>query len=284
MTIDYPEEDLEDLTVDEISKALEEINQSLTELITRSHRGRFIQDGFKTVLAGRPNAGKSSLLNALLQEDRAIVTDMPGTTRDTIEESIRIGGIPLILMDTAGIRDAENQVEAIGIERARKSMEEADLILMVIDGSVPLTEEDRRILSSLEGKKAIVILNKYDLEQKTGEAEIRSLISEETPIIHLSAQYGSGIDRLEELIQKLMHTEDLDAGRQLFLTNLRHMDLAKKSLELIHQAQKSCADKLPADFIVVDLTEAFHKLGEITGENVDDELINSIFQNFCVGK
>ena len=209
---------------------------------------------------------------------------MPGTTRDTIEESIRIGGIPLILMDTAGIRDAENQVEAIGIERARKSMEEADLILMVIDGSVPLTEEDRRILSSLEGKKAIVILNKYDLEQKAGEAEIRSLISEETPIIHLSAQYGSGIDRLEELIQKLMHTEDLDAGRQLFLTNLRHMDLAEKSLELIHQAQKSCADKLPADFIVVDLTEAFHKLGEITGENVDDELINSIFQNFCVGK
>lgn len=284
VTIDYPEEDLEDLTVDEISKALEEINQSLTELITRSHRGRFIQDGFKTVLAGRPNAGKSSLLNALLQEDRAIVTDMPGTTRDTIEESIRIGGIPLILMDTAGIRDAENQVEAIGIERARKSMEEADLILMVIDGSVPLTEEDRRILSSLEGKKAIVILNKYDLEQKTGEAEIRSLISEETPIIHLSAQYGSGIDRLEELIQKLMHTEDLDAGRQLFLTNLRHMDLAEKSLELIHQAQKSCADKLLADFIVVDLTEAFHKLGEITGENVDDELINSIFQNFCVGK
>lgn len=284
VTIDYPEEDLEDLTVDEISKALEEINQSLTQLITRSHRGRFIQDGFKTVLAGRPNAGKSSLLNALLQEDRAIVTDMPGTTRDTIEESIRIGGIPLILMDTAGIRDAENQVEAIGIERARKSMEEADLILMVIDGSVPLTDEDRRILSSLEGKKAIVILNKYDLEQKAGEAEIRSLISEETPIIHLSAQYGSGIDRLEELIQKLMHTEDLDAGRQLFLTNLRHMDLAEKSLELIHQAQKSCADKLPADFIVVDLTEAFHKLGEITGENVDDELINSIFQNFCVGK
>ena len=284
VTIDYPEEDLEDLTFEEISESLQQVDSSLTQLLARSERGRFIQEGFKTVLIGRPNAGKSSLLNALLQEERAIVTDIPGTTRDTIEETLRIGGIPLILMDTAGLRDAENQVEAIGIERAKKSMNEADLILAVVDGSVPLTTEDEHILSSLERRRAIVIINKYDLEQVVTTKQIHSLAGNDIPLVHLSARYGSGIEELETLLHQMLSMEDLDVGRKLFLMNLRHMELAKKALDAIKRAEEAVAQQMPADCIVVDLTESFRFMGEITGDTVDDELIDSIFKNFCVGK
>lgn len=284
VTIDYPEEDLEDLTFKEISDSLKKVDESLSALLKRSERGRIIKDGLRTVLIGRPNAGKSSLLNALLQEDRAIVTDIPGTTRDTIEESIRIGGVPLVLMDTAGLRDAENQVEAIGIEKARESMSKADLILAVIDGSKKLSDEDIEILHSLNGRKAIVILNKYDLPQETGEEDIHRFADAEIPVVSVSAQYGSGIDELEDLLQNMTKTQDLEAGRQLFLTNLRHVDLVKKALSAVKRAEISTQNGMPADCITVDLTEAFTTLGEITGETVDDELIDSIFKNFCVGK
>lgn len=283
VTIDYPEEDLEDLTNEQIGEGLDGIEKSLSSLLKRSEEGRIIKDGLRTAIVGRPNAGKSSLLNALLQEDRAIVTDIPGTTRDTIEESIKIGGVPLVLMDTAGLRETDNKVEKIGIERAKKSMEQADLVLAVIDGSHSLEKEDRELLSSLKGRKSMVILNKYDLPQEVDEEEIKALAGD-APVVSLSARYGSGMEELEEALRRLTETQDRDAGRRLFLTNLRHVDLVKKALEAVRRAQQSLQDGMPADCITVDLVEAWNRMGEITGETVDNELINKIFERFCVGK
>lgn len=283
VTIDYPEEDLEDLTNEQIGEGLDGIEKSLSSLLKRSEEGRIIKDGLRTAIVGRPNAGKSSLLNALLQEDRAIVTDIPGTTRDTIEESIKIGGVPLVLMDTAGLRETDNKVEKIGIERAKKSMEQADLVLAVIDGSHSLEKEDKELLSSLQGRKSMVILNKYDLPQEVDEEEIKALAGD-APVVSLSARYGSGMEELEEALRRLTETQDRDAGRRLFLTNLRHVDLVKKALEAVRRAQQSLQDGMPADCITVDLVEAWNRMGEITGETVDNELINKIFERFCVGK
>lgn len=283
VTIDYPEEDLEDLTMEETGDALEKIDKSLSALLKRSEEGRVIREGLRTAIIGRPNAGKSSLLNALLQEERAIVTDVPGTTRDTIEEAVHISGVSLLLMDTAGLRETDNKVEQIGIERARASMEKADLILAVIDGSSPLDEEDKEILHSLVGKKAIVILNKYDLTPEVKAEDIWE-IAGHVPVVSLSARYGSGMDELREELRKITEKQDTDAGRILFLTNLRHVELVRKALDNVLRARASVREGLQADFIVIDLTEAWKTMGEITGDTMDDELIHSIFSRFCVGK
>ena len=283
VTIDYPEEDLEDLTNEEIKAGLSTIQKSLSDLLRRSKQGRIIKDGLRTAIVGRPNAGKSSLLNALLQEDRAIVTDIPGTTRDTIEESIKIGGVPLILMDTAGIRETDNTIERIGIERAKTSMEKADLIMAVIDGSTPLETSDKELLSSLTGRKALVILNKYDLPQEIEVKDIQK-ITGSIPVVPISARYGSGMEELEEELSRITEHQDAAAGRELFLTNLRHVDLVKKSLEAVERAQESLEEGMPSDCITVDLTEAWNAMGEITGDTIDNELINTIFERFCVGK
>jgi len=283
VTIDYPEEDLEDLTMEETRDALEKIDKSLSALLKRSEEGRVIRDGLRTAIIGRPNAGKSSLLNALLQEERAIVTDVPGTTRDTIEEAVHISGVSLLLMDTAGLRETDNKVEQIGIERARASMEKADLILAVIDGSSPLDEEDKEILHSLVGKKAIVILNKYDLTPEVKAEDIWE-IAGHVPVVSLSARYGSGMDELRDELRKITEKQDADAGRVLFLTNLRHVELVRKALDNVLRARASVREGLQADFIVIDLTEAWKTMGEITGDTMDDELIHSIFSRFCVGK
>lgn len=283
VTIDYPEEDLEDLTMEETGDALEKIDKSLSALLKRSEEGRVIREGLRTAIIGRPNAGKSSLLNALLQEERAIVTDVPGTTRDTIEEAVRISGVSLLLMDTAGLRETDNKVEQIGIERARASMEKADLILAVIDGSSPLDEEDKTILHSLGGKKAIVILNKYDLTPEVKAEDIWE-IAGHVPVVSLSARYGSGMDELRDELRKITEKQDADAGRVLFLTNLRHVELVRKALDNVLRARASVREGLQADFIVIDLTEAWKTMGEITGDTMDDELIHSIFSRFCVGK
>ena len=283
VTIDYPEEDLEDLTMEETGDALEKIDKSLSALLKRSEEGRVIREGLRTAIIGRPNAGKSSLLNALLQEERAIVTDVPGTTRDTIEEAVHISGVSLLLMDTAGLRETDNKVEQIGIERARASMEKADLILAVIDGSSPLDEEDKTILHSLDGKKAIVILNKYDLTPEVKAEDIWE-IAGQIPVVSLSARYGSGMDELRDELRKITEKQDADAGRVLFLTNLRHVELVRKALDNVLRARASVREGLQADFIVIDLTEAWKTMGEITGDTMDDELIHSIFSRFCVGK
>lgn len=283
VTIDYPEEDLEDLTMAEIREALSEIEGPMEALLARADEGRMLREGLSTVICGRPNAGKSSLLNALLEEDRAIVTAVPGTTRDTIEETILVGGVPLRLMDTAGLRHASDEVEKIGIERARTELSRADLVLAVIDASRPLEEEDKKILAEISGRRAAVILNKSDLPQKISEEAIRALCGN-TPVISLSAKNGDGMEKLSAALRDFTQTQEAEGGRMLLLTNLRHTRLMQKALEAVRRAATGCEENLPADCIAVDLTEAFSALGEITGETVDDELIHSIFENFCVGK
>lgn len=283
VTIDYPDEDLKDLTRDEISEGLDEIEKSLYSLLSTSQKGRIIKDGIRTAICGKPNAGKSSLLNTLLQEERAIVTDIPGTTRDTIEESISVCGVPLILMDTAGLRKTENKVERIGIERAKNSMEKADLILLVIDGSIELDESDKKLLKQISQRKAAVLLNKSDLTRKVTHEEILKY-APELPILEISAKNKSGMKELEKELEKMVKIGDVEDARALYLTNLRHVDLVKKAYESVQRAKESLEMYMPADCITVDLTESFHTLGEITGDTVDDELINSIFARFCVGK
>lgn len=283
VTIDYPEEDIEDMTREEILEGLAAVKGPMEALLARSKKGRIIREGMRTAIVGRPNAGKSSLLNAILQEDRAIVTDVPGTTRDTIEEAVQIGGVPLVLMDTAGLRHTDNQVERIGIERARSAMEKADLILAVIDESRPLQSDDKEILTSLQGRQAIVILNKCDLPQEVRKEDIAALAGS-VPVISLSARYGSGIDDLEAALARLAESQNMESGRELFLTNVRHVELVRKALLAVDRAQSSCEIGMPADCVAVDLTESWNLLGEITGDTVDDELIHSIFENFCVGK
>lgn len=274
---------MKDLTRHEMETELSEIEKTLHTLLETSKKGRIIKDGIRTAIVGKPNAGKSSLLNTLLQEERAIVTDIPGTTRDTIEESISLSGIPLILMDTAGIRKTENKVEKIGIERARESMEKADLVLMVIDSSKELEESDKKLLEEISKRKAVVLLNKSDLEKKTTKETV-SKYAKDLPVLEISAKNKTGMNKLEKVLEDYVKTGDIEDGRALFLTNLRHIDLVKKAYESIIRAKESLQLYMPADCIVVDLTESWNILGEITGDTVDDELINSIFSRFCVGK
>lgn len=282
-TIDYPEEDLEEPTREETLAALANIETSLAALLSRAKNGRIIKEGLRVSIVGRPNAGKSSLLNALLAEERAIVTELPGTTRDTIEETIRVGGASVILMDTAGLRETDNRIEQMGIERAKKSMETADLILAVFDASAPLTEEDRALLAALSGKKSLLLLNKSDLPRAVSEKELREILPD-APVLALSAQTGEGIAELETALQKAAGLQDIDDGRNLLLTNLRHEDLVRHALAAVTRAKEAAERKLSADCITVDLTEAYTLLGEITGETVDEDLLHAIFSRFCVGK
>ncbi len=283
VTIDYPEEDLEEPTREETLLALADLETSLSALLTRAKNGRILKEGLRVSIVGRPNAGKSSLLNALLAEDRAIVTELPGTTRDTIEETVRIGGASIVLMDTAGLRETDNRIEKIGIARAKKSMETADLILAVFDASAPLTEEDRALLSALSGKKSLLLLNKTDLAPSVSETDLREILPKAS-ILSLSAQTGDGMAALEEALAKAAGLQDIDDGRALVLTNARHTDLVRRALDAVLRAKTAAEQKLSADCLAVDLTEAYQLLGEITGETMDEDLIHAIFSRFCVGK
>lgn len=252
------------------------------KLLASSDNGKMMKEGIRTVIVGKPNAGKSSLLNLLVGEERAIVTEIAGTTRDILEEQIQIGGIGLNVIDTAGIRDTDDVVEKIGVSRSLEYLGKADLVIYVVDSSTVLDENDRNIMDAIQDKKAIVLLNKSDLETQTEAADIRNYLDK--PVISISAKEQQGMDVLKETIQEMFFSGNITFNDEIYITNIRHKNAlaeAKKSLEMVLQ---SMADGMPEDFLTIDMMSAYEELGTIIGEAVGEDLVNEIFSKFCMGK
>lgn len=281
VTIDYPEEDLEDITVPDIAGALKDMERRLDDMLKKSQSGKMIRDGVIVAIAGTPNAGKSSLLNRLLQEERAIVTDVPGTTRDIIEEWITLQGVPVCLVDTAGIRDTEDRVEKIGVRRAKEYMDKSDIILVVIDRSRQLTDEDKNILNSVKGRQAVIVLNKDDLNSAVDQDDLRAY---GYPILPISASTGKGMEQLTEYILQLALQSNAAGNADSLLTNTRHIELVRQSREALERALHTIESGMPVDCAVVDIREAWELLGSITGDTVHDDIVTEIFSRFCLGK
>lgn len=279
-------DDPEHISLDNFSEELEEkinkIEKQLQHLIDNSENGRIIKEGVRTVIVGRPNVGKSSFMNHVLKEERAIVTDIPGTTRDTLEEEMRIGSTLLTLIDTAGIHETEDVVENIGISKARKTMESADLVLCVLDSNRELSEEDKKILKECEDKKGIILLNKSDLSQKISIEEIEKITDK--PILNFSASTGDGTEKLEKLIHKMILTEEIDYNKDIYITNMRQKQAILDATESIKRLQESIANGMPEDFYSIDMTDAYESLGKIIGETIEDDIVDKIFKDFCMGK
>ena len=267
---------------EKLGKIVMEQKAGIEKLIAASGEGRLLQEGIKTVILGRPNAGKSSLLNLLAGEEKAIVTEIEGTTRDIVEEQINVRGITLRLLDTAGIRDSSSPVEQIGIESAKEQAMDADLILYVVDSSAPLNENDRKIMELIRNKKTIVLLNKNDLEAAVKEEELKEKL--DAPVISISVKEKKGIHQLETVIQELFFHGGISFNDEIYITSARHrsaLEAADKSLKLV---ENSIADGLPEDFYSIDLMDAYESLGKILGESVGEDLVNEIFSKFCTGK
>ncbi len=281
VTVDYPEEDLEDIEIPDIAAALRDMESRLEKMLAESRDGRIIRDGVVAAIAGTPNAGKSSLLNRFLEEERAIVTDVPGTTRDVIEEWITIQGIPVCLVDTAGIRNTSDAVEQIGVQRAKEYMDKADIVIIVVDQSRPLQDEDKRILTSAQGKEGLIVLNKNDLTPVIHEGDV-SLYG--FPVLSVSANSGSGMDRLKEKIVSMALQHEPMSGQSALLTNTRHIELVRQSQDALRRALESIEKGMPVDCAIVDIREAWELLGSITGQTVHDDIVEEIFSRFCLGK
>ena len=279
-------DDPEHISIDGYGETLktevEKQKKEIQKLLDTVKEGRLLKDGIKTVIVGKPNAGKSSLLNLLVGEERAIVTEIAGTTRDILEETIVLSGISLRMIDTAGIRDTEDLVEKIGVGKAIEHAKDADLVLYVVDASVPLDENDEEIIQIVREKKAVVILNKTDLEQIVSEEELRERTGQ--PVVAVSAKEQLGMDRLEQQIKEMFFEGELSFNDEIYITNIRHktaLEDAKKSLELVEQ---SIEMQMPEDFYSIDLINAYEALGSIIGEAVGEDLVNEIFSKFCTGK
>lgn len=254
----------------------------INKLIKESYNGRIIKEGINTVIIGKPNAGKSSLLNHLLGEERAIVTDIAGTTRDTLEETININGITLKLIDTAGIRETKDIVEKMGVEKARHYASEADLIIFVVDSSTELDKNDEEILKIIQGKKAIILLNKSDLEPRVKISEIQEKTDQK--IISVSMLDNSGMDEFESIIKEMFFHGEITFNDEIYITNERQKQCFIYSLESLKQVKQSIDNNMPEDFYSIDLMNAYEELGKIIGENVEEDLVNMIFKEFCMGK
>ena len=283
VTIDYPEYDTPEVQEKEIKQMLESVGKRLDKLEKSFDNGKIIKDGIKTAIIGKPNAGKSSLLNAILKEDRAIVTDIAGTTRDTIEEFVTINGIPLNLVDTAGIREASDKVEKIGVEKSIKQARDADLIIAIFDSSKELTDEDLEILELIKNKKSIILLNKSDLNAKINENDKRFTDITDN-ILKISALNKTGIDLLYEKISNLFNLNEINLDNEILITNIRHKNIISKSLDNVKKSQEALEMKLPIDIITIYIKSILEDLGEITGEVVTEDIINEIFSKFCLGK
>ena len=267
---------------EKLRKIVDEEYEKVETLLKSADDGRMIQEGIKTVILGKPNAGKSSLLNFLVGEDRAIVTDIAGTTRDTLEEYISLHGISLRIIDTAGIRETEDVVEKIGVGKAKKMAEDADLILYVVDSSLPLDENDREIMELLGGRKSIVIYNKTDLESVVDIKELKEKTG--SPVIPVSVVEETGITELEETIKKMFFRGEISFDDEVYITNARHKTALEEALESLKMVRESIETGMSEDFFSIDLMSAYESLGKIVGESVGEDLVNEIFSRFCVGK
>jgi len=283
VSIDYPEYDVDEVTSKQITDMLDSVGKKLTKLEKSFDNGKIIKEGIKTAIIGRPNAGKSSLLNAILKENRAIVTEYEGTTRDTIEEFVTVNGIPLKLIDTAGIRKANDEVEKIGIEKSKEIANEADLIIAIFDASKELTQEDLEILNLAKNKKTIIILNKMDLESKIDENDER-LKAVSNSILKISALKKQGIEELYDEISNLFELNEINLDQDIVITNVRHKNLIEKALESVKKAKETMENKMPLDIIAIFIKDILEDLANITGEIVTDDIIDEIFSKFCLGK
>lgn len=273
VAIDYPDEDLEDVTAEDIRGIMEQNLKRTEKLINTADSGKVLRDGIKTAIVGKPNVGKSSLLNCLAREDRAIVTDIAGTTRDVIEEFVNLNGVPLRLLDTAGIRETSDAVEKIGVERSRRAVAEADLVILILDSSRELDDGDRQLMELTENKNRIIAVNKTDIKS--------SLYKNAVPI---SAKTGEGIDKLADEIRSMYRLGEIGQTDGTIITNIRHLSALSNAKAALERAVSAISGGMPQDIAALDMYEAINALGEITGDTVSEDIVTEIFHNFCVGK
>ena len=281
-------DDPEHISLDGYPEKLDEILQKMEEelhrLLVHSQNGSILKNGINTVILGKPNAGKSSLLNQLAGKERSIVTEIAGTTRDIIEETVRLGEVTLNMIDTAGIRDTEDKIEQIGVEKAIQYAEDADFIIYVVDSSVSIDDNDRRIIPILQNRKAVVLCNKSDLNQAVSEDEIHSVVGEGIRIIHTSTKDGSGLEELEQTVEEMFFRGEVYRNDEIYMTNIRHRKAMEEAYNSIGMVRNSIRMNMPEDFYAIDLMSAYRSLGLIIGEEVEDDLVNEIFSKFCMGK
>ena len=284
VNIDYPEyDDVEEMTLQLLREKTQQVLRGIRALLNTASQGKILRDGLKTAIVGRPNVGKSSLLNVLLREEKAIVTDIAGTTRDTIEEYVNVRGVPLQLIDTAGIRETDDVVEKIGVERSRKALKEADFVLLLLNQSETLQEEDIRLLETTKGMKRIILFNKTDLPSKLSTEDIAPYAQDEE-IVTTSMLNKEGIDQLEEKIAGYFFQGQMNERDATYLSNTRHIALLEKAEQALVEVQNGIEMEMPVDLIQIDFTRAWDLLGEITGDSVQDELLTQLFSQFCLGK
>lgn len=284
VNIDYPEyDDVEEMTLQLLREKTQQVSQGIRALLNTASQGKILRDGLKTAIVGRPNVGKSSLLNVLLREEKAIVTDIAGTTRDTIEEYVNVRGVPLQLIDTAGIRETDDVVERIGVERSRKALNEADFVLLILNQSEELLDEDLRLLEQTKDFKRIILLNKTDLPTKIDMGKVKEFATD-SEIVTTSMLKKEGIDQLEEKIADYFFQGQMNERDATYLSNTRHIALLEKAEQALQEVANGVDMGMPVDLIQIDFTRAWDLLGEITGDTVQDELLTQLFSQFCLGK
>ena len=283
VNIDYPDEDIEEIVYENLRENIFKIKEDIDYLISTSDTGRILKDGIKIAIIGKPNVGKSSLMNRLLMENRAIVTDIPGTTRDVIQENMMIRNIPVILIDTAGIRETDDKIEKIGIEKSKETFNDADLILFLLNSGDAITDEDCNIMNRVATKNVLVLLNKSDMDRKIETDRIKEILGDKT-FLDTSMETGQGVEELKDIIEKMVYKGNLKQDNSLIVTNARHLNLLRDASAFLEDSLKSIESNQPLEFIEIDVKNTYDDLGAILGEEVGDDILNEVFSRFCLGK